>query len=452
MAKSSQGSSVGPALAVTSLVVLLGGAVAYVYYTRDQVVLVDDDSIDDEPVSSGGVKTTTTTTTTTTIGDKEETVTKEDIEAAEANDPQARKDKKQEADSVKSSPETQKREESQGIKVKDKINFKKGDNATILYNYKLTGESGSSYPKKDAFPSNPFDQLYFSQTKIPTITPRLGLATDIRNVSGAYKALSGMVSGSPVERDRRANRKLIAQCLGCPKNASVSEINEKLGEITNLTKERLACVVYDVVCGIDKYWEMRKESIANKYEKYSIYVFKGNKPSDTKKGKGGQADAEAELAKLFELDSNPLEKQRIAAAVLWAIMQASDDENVDRLNNDLEQRGFDDKKQPNMDSPNSRINEGMKEAIAHMTTINLPASQNVMCANRKYRALVDAFFDGCFNCETPETRAFYVDRPYSKRQMRDARLKEQGNLQILSGLVLHSNRHPGKNRTNIKDE
>jgi len=151
------------------------------------------------------------------------------------------------------------------------------------------------------------------------------------------------------------------------------------------------------------------------------------------------------------LDSNPLEKQRIAAAVLWAIMQASDDENVGRLNNDIEKRGFEDKNKPNMDSPNSRINEGIKEAIAHMTTINLPASQNVMCANRKYRALVDAFFDGCFNCETPGTRAFYVDRPYSKRQMRDAKLKEQGNLQILSGLVLHSNRHPGKNRTKLED-
>ena len=446
MAKSSQGSGVGPALAVTSLVVLLGGAAAYVYYTRDQVVLVDDDNLDDEPASSGGVKTTTTTTTTTTTGDTEETVTKEEAAAAEAKDPKARSDREQERESAQNSPETQRREEEQGVKVKDKINFKKGDNSAILYNYKLTGESGSSYKTKDGFSSNPFDQLYFSHTKISTVVPRLGLATDIREVS-TYKPLAGMVSGSPVERNRRGNRKLIAQCLGCSSNASVDEINDKIAAITNLTKERLACVVYDVVCAIDKYWELRKESIASKYEKYSLYVFKGNRPSDTKKGSGGQEDARKELAKLFDLDANPLEKQRIAAATLWAIMQASDDKNVGRLNNDLKQRGFEDKDSPNMSNPNSRINEGIKEAISHMTTINLPASQNVMCANRKYRALVDAFFDGCFNCETPQTRALYVDRPASKRQMRDAKLTQQGNLQILSGLVLHSNNHPGRNRT-----
>ncbi len=458
MAKSSQSSSVGPALVITSALVLLGGAAAYVYYTREQIVLVDNDVLEDEPTSSGGVKTikTTTTTTTTAEGETVEVViTEEDIQRAQAQDPESTREEKQERENVeagKKDPAARREQEAQGIKVGEKIEFKKGDSEAVLLNYKLSGQSGANYKNTDSFPKNPLNQLYFSQDTIPQIVPRLGLATDLQQVSGEYPplALSGMWTGTPEQQNRKFNRQMIAVCLGGPVAASSKEYNKLLGRIPNVTKERLACVVYDVVKAVNTYWDLRKASIANKYQEYSIYVFKNDAPSKEKKGRGGIADAEEKLSKLFDTGSNLLEKQRLAAAVLWTIVQASDDKNVGKLQNDLPERGFTDKNKPNMDSFSSRLGEGMKEAISHIATIKLPATENVMCANRYYRALVDAFFDGCFNCETRGVRALYVDRPKNKAQFRDFHLMEQGNLQILSGLVLHANKYPGTNRSMIE--
>lgn len=435
-------SSYAPVLITLS--VLAGGGV-FAYYALKSSESSKDESSDS---SSEGQTTTTTTkrVTTSTSSSSSDVKTKEGVDyfgtedGDEVDDTKPAKNSKtgkkkerkptREAEQQKASegnkalPEAVRKEQGLGIITDAKIKF---NNDITILNYKKTGDY--SYAVDDTY--GPLDMLYFSKYEIASTVPRLGLATDLVKAEGAYQPLKGIIGGAPASRTRQQNIDKIKACLGIPREKDLSKA------ITNRMKERLATLIYNVVVATDNYWDVRNEAIINKFEKFSDYVFGRNgKPSNTKKQSGGLNDAEKNRDGLFDLDESILGKQRVAANTLWAIMQASDDKNVGRGN---------DKKKPDMSDPNSRIVQGMQECIYHIFFLSVPKDDSMQVSNRYYRGIVDAFFDGCFNCEVPEARAIYLDRSSKYKWYRDYKLKQQGNLCICEGLVFHSNNHPGTN-------
>lgn len=364
---------------------LLGGAAAAVYYSMQK-----GDKKNATPSTTPGVVTIEETTTTVETG-----VEYPDNEA--------------ELPTQTQSTDTASVRKSSGVKTDAPdggvIKFKNID----LLKYATSVEVAPVL--QDGGPQ-PLNYIYGNGFIIDNVVPRLGLATDLNDMGSDYKAL-GTILTEGLAKDRRENIALIKKTLGA--NSSINNIKEN-------TKERLAILCRRVVEGVHEYWRWRVAYLKKNDDRFSIYVFgQSGKPVLDKNGKqvkksdADMAKVKERIKRLYQLTD--LDKQRIAANVLWAVHQLR---NPDRYD-DVE----------TLDECIDFIAEYNKDKKVPKGT----SESNVVCPDRYFRAIVDAFYEGCFNCEVPRAEVVYW--PKEDKDDRDSNLKRRENLAWLSGAVFH---------------
>lgn len=369
---------------------IAGGAVAAIYFaTKDKKKSSTDTPV--APTDTAGEIIETTTTVT------EEEVTYDTAESLPANT------------ESKDTPAVAK---SSGVKVNSPTSpFIKYEGAKI-WKYETSMEV--PFVTSDGAPT-PLNFMWGHDVIIDEFTPRLGLASDLDDMGAQYKALGTIVSSALV-KDRKGNIKLIKDCLGMRPTESLD-----VGARTdNNLRERMAILCRKVVEGAFAYWRWRANTLKELNPAFSIYEFgRNNKPLKNREGKfikktgAALKAAEDKCKKLYQLTD--LDKQRIAANVLWTIVQLYN----------------------NHDDTNS-LNICI-DKIAKWNEISIPVSKadvEVRCSDRYFRAIVDAFFDGCFNCEVPNSTLLYWFQP-NNRSNKDENLIKRANPTWLAGVVFH---------------
>ncbi len=273
----------------------------------------------------------------------------------------------------------------------------------------------------DGAEGKPLNWLLKHRIEIP-FAPKLGLAKDLDDMGNRYQPL-GTIVGQGVIKTRRENIELIKGCLQT-KESLKTRADDNL-------RERLAILCRLVVEGAFKYWKWRGDWLKNNTDKFSIYVVgKNSKAVKDKRGqkikKTGAALAAAEKAVKGLYQLTDLDKQRIAANVLWAVHQRFD-QNEDRAN-----------------TLNKVIDLIVSYNGYRASTVPKAGEGTVVrCSDRYFRAIVDAFYDGCFNCEVPGAVAPYWLSAFnlSEEQMRegeegfDTELYRRNDLSWIAGVV-----------------
>lgn len=363
---------------------IAGGAAAAIYFaTKDKKKGSTD--------ASGDALETTTTTTTT--------------EVIEYDSPDALPANTQPKDSAAVA-------KSSGVKVNSPTSpFIMYEGAKLL---KYETSADVPFVTRDSAPS-PLNFLWKYELIIENFTPRLGLASDLDDMGAKYKSLGTIVSEGLI-KNRRGNMTVIKDCLGMKSNESLDK------RIDNNLRERMAILCRKVVEGAFNYWKWRADVLKEKNPEISIYELdsKGKRlktyeGKDVKKVGAALAKAQEKAKNLYQLTD--LDKQRIASNTLWAIVQLYDpnEKKVDTLNGCVDYI--------------AKFNE--------LRPIPVPTTNTeVKCPDRYFRAIVDAFFDGCFNCEVPNSEMVYWLQPNNKSNVDDY-LAKRDNPTWLAGVLFY---------------